>query len=76
MCNKIGADVSGIVYLFACLLLYDHKIAAATPSIMSIFREGGRGKEKDCLYPYLYQKRKKFSQKSASHTDCHVDHTD
>lgn len=65
MCNKVGANVSGIVCLFACLLLYDHKIAAATPSIVSIFREGGRGKEKDCLLRLPLSKKKIFFLKNS-----------
>lgn len=37
----IRANISGIRFtFFSFLLLYDHKIAAATPSIMPMFKEG------------------------------------
>lgn len=48
----------GLFAFFTCLLLYDHKIAAVTLSIASMFKEGRRGKEKDYLLPLTLSKKK------------------
>lgn len=67
MCDKVTANISGILLaFFSCLLLCDHKIAAVTPNIMSMFKEERRGKQKDHFAFLLLSEKKKLSQKTAS----------